>query len=831
MTKIPCNSVEILCEDHKTQNIYKIALYFCRRIHLINEKSMKRIVLNLAVMLSWMMQAAAQTGGMVTGALKEKASGMPIEFATIVLHEAKAKEIRNGCMTDSTGLFRFEEVPVGTYYIEGSYVGCAPVCSDVFTLGKGQTINVGTLFLSENGQLSEVVVEGRKPTFVARLDRKVFAVGQDLMSSAGSVGDLIQNIPSVDVDMDGSVSLRGNSNVTILINGKPSAMMGEKTRGDALNQLSASSIERIEVITNPSAEYKPDGMSGIINIVLKKDAKPGMNGALNANVGSYGRQNAGVNLNYGLDRLTLFGGYTFRRDRYDRSTIDHRLSPSDIINQTTYGFGRPVSHTLRLGMNASLTRKDLLEVAGSYNHRRFLRNERVESVTESIVEESSDFYSRDRDAQAKENMWEATLKYSHHYGKENEWGVDYAYSSESEDEMNHYSTLRMEKQEKNDESVWDANCLHIVKLYWRHHFSNRLNLMSGYELEHLKAEQDYHVTDWNGIGFIPNTERSSDFTHYRTLHSLYATLEMTTGRWKVLAGLRGEYADIVNKLISQGQNLPQNYFSLYPTLHLSRSMGNGKELMMNYSLRVNRPEGSDMNPFAERINPLSLVAGNPDLQPEKIHSLEAGWLWHTGNGGSLMSTIYYRYITNQITEVSRYIDTGVLLTTKENMQSGQNAGIEFIWGFPVARWLDFNLNLDGYYNRIDASRLGFGKNKDSFSYSALLNANFRPFNHYMVQVNVRHRSATLVPQGRRDPDFRINLGMKYDIPAINLSVLSSVTDLFDTYRKSYTLDTPELKQKVEKRRNPRIFYIGVSWQFGVNNGKKHHANPEYDEGL
>ena len=228
-------------------------------------------------------------------------------------------------------------------------------------------------------------------------------------------------------------------------------MMGAKTRGDALNQLSASSIERIEVITNPSAEYKPDGMSGIINIVLKKDARQGLNGTLNANAGSYGRQNAGINLNYGLDRLHVFGGYTFRRDRYDRSIIDNRVSPSDIISQTTYGLGRPVSHTLRLGMNASLTCRDMLEVAGSYNHRRFKRNERVESVTEDTDGELSDFYFRDRDALAKEKMREATLKYAHRYGKDNEWGVDYTYSSESEDEMNHYSTLKMEEEGKENE--------------------------------------------------------------------------------------------------------------------------------------------------------------------------------------------------------------------------------------------------------------------------------------------------------------------------------------------------------------------------------------------
>ena len=166
-----------------------------------------------------------------------------------------------------------------------------------------------------------------------------------------------------------------------------------------------------------------------------------------------------------MNKLNVFSGYTFHRDRYDRSIIDRRISTSDMINQNTYGLGRPMSHTFRLGMNASLTRQDMLEIAGSYNHRRFRRNEQIESVTENTDGKLSDSYFRDRNALAKENMWEATIKYSHRYGKDNEWGVDYTYSSESEDEINHYNTQRMDKKEKNDESVWDANYLHIAKLY------------------------------------------------------------------------------------------------------------------------------------------------------------------------------------------------------------------------------------------------------------------------------------------------------------------------------------------------------------------------------
>lgn len=793
---------------------------------------MKRLVFSGLIALIWQLATAQTGGGSVTGLLKEKASGQPLEFATVALYGTGRQQMVTGGTTDADGKFHLTDVPAGTYYIEGSFVGYKSVRSATFSISVTKPADIGTLYIEDDGEmLGEVVVEGRKSTFVAKLDRKVFNVGQDLMSSAGSASDLMQNIPSVEVDMDGAVSLRGNENVTILVNGKPSAMMSTKTRGDALNQLSANSIERIEVVTNPSAEYKPDGVSGIINIVLKKDAKAGLNGVLNANVGSYGRHNAGVNLNYGMKGVNLFGGYTYRHDRYDRSTIDRRTSLTDFINQTTYGIGHPVSHTFRLGINATLSAHDVVEVAGDYNRRRFRRNERVESVTEDASHELTDFYFRDRDALAKENMWEGSFRYTHTYGKDNEWGVDYTYSSESEDEMNRYSTLRTEEQSKENEGVWDANYLHIGKLNWKHHLSGAMQLSAGYELEVLRAEQNFHVQDWDGTDFVPNAGRTSDFTHYRTLHSFYATMEMNIGRWSLLAGLRGEYADIRNHLFSLDSIATQHYANLYPTLHASHRLDGHNELQLNYSLRVNRPEGDDMNPSPEHINPLSLQAGNPYLKPEKIHSVEAGWLWHNDAGTSLMATLYYRYLTNQITSVSHYLSDGVLLTTKENLQSSQNAGAEVIWNGSVGRWLTFNWNVNGFLNQINAEKLGYGKNKNTLAWSTLLNLNFTPFRHYMIQLNARYRSATLIPQGRRDADCRINLGMKYDISRTRLSLLASVTDLLDTYRKSYTLDTPELKQKVERWRNPRIFYIGASYQFGGNKSKKQNAKLEYDEGL
>lgn len=780
------------------------------------------------ILLLCCLHIQAQPAGIVTGTVKDKATAEVIEFANVTLHDASTQKMVAGTVSDENGKFEFQQIPSGEYYLVAGFIGYNQSQTIPFRLSK--TLDAGDIYLDQaNRMLEEVVVTGRKSTFISQLDRKVYNVDVDLFSKAGAASDLLQNIPSVEVDMDGNVSLRGNENVTILINGKPSAMMNAKTRGDALNQLSASSIEKIEVISNPSAEFKPDGMSGVINIILKKNAKTGLGGSLTANAGSYWRYNAGLNLNYGLSKINFFGGYAFRRDRYDRSIDDRRSSTSDLIDQTTYGLGRPVSHTFRLGMNWDMTTADQIEISGAYNRRTFKRNEWIESQTTDLDGKLLKSYRRDRDALAKENMWEANIRYTHTFNDGNELSAEYSYSSESEDEMNHYITSYNDSENKDNEGVWDATYIKMLRIKWQQQLSSRIKLVAGYEWEQLRAEQNYHIANWNGSDYIPNAERSSDFTSDMKLNSLYATMEIGVGDWMMLPGIRGEYADIENRLFSSNNTLRQHYFNVYPTIHVSRQLNPNNKIQINYSLRVNRPEGADMNPFAERINPLSLQAGNPDLKPEKIHSLEAGWLLNNDNGMSLMSTLYYRYITNQITDVSKYIDDGVLLTTKENMNASQNAGAEVIWSWQPWRWFSFNCNLNGYYNKIDATRLGFGKNKDTFSWSTLINANFIPFRHYTVQVNARFRSATLVPQGRRDADCRINLGMMYDIPSIHLSVIASVTDLFDTYKKSFTIDTPELKQKVDKRRNPRIFYIGLAWQFAASKGKKNQGKIEYDE--
>ncbi|MGI6223114.1 MAG: TonB-dependent receptor domain-containing protein [Prevotella sp.] len=767
----------------------------------------------------------------LTGRVLAKSDQTPLEFATVSLLRSDST-LADGATTDSLGCFTLKGISSGTYILRYSYVGL----SDLFAkVDVKSDQSLGDIYLddSHSQQLNEVVVAGHKPTFSQHLDRKVYIASNDIMATSGSISDLLQHVPTLDVDIDGNVSLRGNSNVMILVDGRPSAQMNSKNRGDILQQMSASQIEKIEVITNPSAEYKPDGVSGVVNIITKKNVKPGLNGSVSANVGSKGRYNAGVNVNYHTGRWNFLGAFSYKKDRYDRMTQDDRTYSDHVIHQNQYGLGHPTSYQTNLGFGVNITNQDRFEAQGGYNRRHFLRSEDIHSNDDSNDGNRLSTYHRTRSADATENNWNGSLHYSHTYGEENRIDVDYAYNSLAEDEGNDYHTITQTDSTSTDllenQHVWDAMYLNTASARWEHHFGKNWVLKAGYELEAERRVQRFHLSNFDGTSYVPDAAHSSDFANKRIIHSLYTTLQFTLHQWEFLAGLRGEYVTQRSHLYTLDSLTRQHYCNVYPTLHASWHMNKQHTLMLSYSLRVQRPDGDWLNPFAESINPLSLRSGNPDLEPEKTHSFEVGWQWETEAGTNLMATLYERYTINEIVWTSHNLDNGQLLSRPENAKSHNAAGVEIVWSHPVSRWLNFNCNLNGFYSQITQTTQGSGGNHNSWSWSMLVNANLTPWKNFTLQLNTRYRSRRALSQGYRKGDFRMNLGAKYDIPKWKLSFIASVTDLFDTYKRSQELDTGDMKQRVEMRRNPRIIYVGAVWNFGLQ--KKKNNEIKYDEGL
>lgn len=686
--------------------------------------------------------------------------------------------------------------------------------------------------------LDEVVVSARRSTYVQSIDKKIFNVGSDIAGTSGAVSDLLQNVPSLQVDIEGNVALRGNENVQVLIDGKPSVMMRGANRGTVLQQIPASSVEHIEVITNPSAQFKPDGTSGIINLILKKNRAAGLDGSVQANIGNDSRYNGGLSLGWTTAKFGINGSYGYRADRRDRWTDNERiLTDATTGNQTrvtqhTASKAPSRSHIGGLGIQWRPTAKDAFEASGNYTYMTFPRTEDNRMLQQSGTTTEKEYVRRRFDNERQQEV-EGAASYTHTFREGHTLAVDYTHAMQDETENNHYTnhyTVPADPETADNTLIKQRNSENLVRFIYTNRIDERNTIVAGYQAELDKSNMDYFAEDLVGTDWIKNTDKSNNFIFNEQVHSIYATWEHNFNKFSLMVGARGEQSYIKSNLLTLSQIVRDHYFMLYPTLHTAYRIGENTELQLNYSLRVNRPEGDDLNPFPEYQDPYNIKTGNPYLKPEKIHSVEFGWQYKRG-ATTLIVTPYYRYTFNKMTEITKVLSGNIMQTTKENLSSSSAAGTELILNSAVGRWCNFNINCNLFYNTIDASDLGYSARRSAAAWYMAANANFTVVKNMMLQLNTRYNAPELTPQGRKQSAYILNLGARYDLPRQNLFFTATCSDVFDSYKSVLMIDTPTIRQRIEKRRTPRTFYLGVSYRFGHNGNKRHNNEIQYDETL
>ena len=800
---------------------------------------MKKFSVFLLIVLFCGVTAFAQIGRCsVSGRVVGKNSHSPIEYATVMLRDGSTHKVITGVVTDSLGRFDISGIKYGSYDIRCSFIGFADYLSPLIMLdGNDRTKYLGTIFLNDSGEiLDNATVSAHRSTYVQSIDKKIFNVGSDIAGTSGSASDLLQNVPSLQVDIDGNVSLRGNENVQILIDGKPSVMMRGGNRGMVLQQIQASSIERIEVITNPSAQFKPDGTSGIINLIMKKDNSRGIDGSVLANAGNEGRYNGTFSLGWKTAKFGINGSYGYRADRRDRwTTNDRTLKDASAgtvtdVSQNTVSKAPSQSHIAGLDLQWQPSAKDVFEVGGNYTHMTFPRTEDNRMVQQEGTEVEKDYVRHRFDNEMQQDE-EGSASYSHTFDKGKTLVLDYVNAIEDEIEKNRYSNhyvVPADSSTADNTLIKQRNYENLVRLTYSDKINDRDKIVAGYEAELDKSDMRYLAEDLSGTEWVKNTVKSNNFIFNEQVHSIYATWEHKSGGFSFLTGIRGEQSYIKSRLLTLDETVRNNYFMAYPTLHTSYEVGEFNDLQLNYSLRVNRPEGDDLNPFPEYQDPYNIKAGNPYLKPEKIHSFEFGWQYKRGVT-TVILTPYYRYAFDKMTEITRVLDGGIIETTKENLSSGSEAGAEFIFNSAFGSWCDFNINSNMFYNTIDAQDLGYSAHKGAFAWYIAANADFTIAKNLMLQLNSRYKSSELTPQGRKLGTGLVNMGARYDFRKRNLSFTATCSDVFDSYKSVLIVDTPAIHQRVEKRRSPRTFYVGVCYRFGYDGNKKHDDEIRYEE--
>ena len=689
----------------------------------------------------------------------------------------------------------------------------------------------------EPAQVEDVVVSGRASDVRSSIDSTSYSLANDLQAASGSLADALRNVPSVDVDPQGNVSLRGDSNVTILVDGRPSGVLTGEGRAQALLQLPADQYARIEVMTNPSAAYSPEGSGGVINLITKPTAvRAGTTttGSIRANVGDNGRWNLGTSGSWSRDRLTLTGDLGARHDKalQEAERLREQLDPvtgavvrttrqtQDVDGDSDVQFGR-LGAEYRVDDGLLLTG----ELRGNNIDNGGTGLETYEADTGAGVPLSR--YVREGVFSFQGSNAGATARVLRTFGEGHDWTTELRLDrNRGEFQLDAEYISSLPPGPSTFESLTNRNSLNLLgftSAYVRP-MPNEGKLRAGYELEVRDAAFDNaRSSGASPNALIPDPFVTNRFEADQAVHALYATWERPFGKLSAQLGLRLEYADIELNQVTTGTATGQDYFRAYPTVHVGYQLTDTQQIKGSYSRRIQRPPPFLLNPFTSYQDPLSLRSGNPNLEPQETDSFELMWQLRAGQT-FYQATAYYRDTQKAFTEVATDIGGGVLLTRTENLGSRRDMGVEFVANGKLHSTLRYNASLNVFQQEIDAAGIAGAQDRSGTVVTGRANLNWQPTTNDFLQVSYLYQGETLLAQGVREAGGLLNLGYRRKLND-KLSFLVTVRDVLDDFGQTTVFETPNFRDRNESRFGGRAWYLGLTYSFG---GPSRPQDPQFD---
>jgi len=802
---------------------------------------MRRLtVLFLLVLSVLTVYAETEKGAQITGKVIDASTKQGMEFANISLRKTGSKEFIKGTVSDQLGAFRLDGVSNGNYVVAVSVVGYATFEKEL-TIGTGQkTINLRNILLKEDTQLlNEVQVVGQRSQMKFEIDRKVFNVDQSLATAGGSASDVLGNIPSVQVDPEGEVSLRGNSSVTVWINGKESGLSADN-RAQILEQLPAESIERVEVITNPSAKYNPEGTAGIINIVLKKNRKAGYYGSLQAGVDTRGGYNAAGNVNFSSGKFESFVnvGTRVRKSEGEgytnRQNLDDNGNPVSYLNQLRNDEDTRKPVIARMGTTYHATDKDHFSFSGFGLLGRGDETDWLNYT--SNIPGSFTNSLRTSAEKRKMNIGNFEIGYKRDFSEKSNLDLSASYNlvnitpESSFLQVSNYAGGTSTSSYQFQENVmkprkWEFQADYVTE------FGEQNKIEAGYKGEFLTSKSKvstYSGTSEGNAAF--NEGLYNNFTYDQNVNALYATYSKRINRFGIQLGLRGEHTRTNTNSLGYNQSetdhpaYKDDYFSFYPSAFLSYQLPSNNELQLNYTRRVSRPWGGQLNPFVNLTDSTNISYGNPLLLPQYSNSLELNYIKNWENH-TLSASLYYRNTDNVIQRIS-YRDGDIMKSTFENIAKTQSAGTELILKNNLFRMIDLTSTLNFYYNKLDgfsylpegATTPVVGEADEDFSWSARIIANVMLPWGVSLQATGDYNSRELVAQGYRKANHAIDLGLRKSFLDRKLSLTINTRDLLNSRKRETITSGSGFSQESVFARSGRTVGFTLTYNFGNMKG-------------
>jgi len=787
----------------------------------------------------------------VIGSVLDSVSDKALAFATVSFLDFESQALVTGGICNESGVFSIEKVNSGTYKLLVEYIGYEPRILNNLKVSPSRgsevdrmygattvgdkSINLGDFKLLKSvEQLQEVELIEEKSFVVQGIDRKIYNVGQDITNSGGSAIELMEKLPSVQVDIDGNLSLRGSNQVRLFVDGKPSML----SSSDLLETLPSSMIESIELITNPSAKFSPEGMAGIINIVLKKNEKAGFNGTITGTLGSPTRTNFTTLLNRRSEKLNVFGsyGYMDRTTRFKSESENHTYFDADTFDLFQEKSGEQLrnSHTFKGGLDFTPNESTTFSLQGNYSPSQRSKLDTINYLEINSLDSLR--YDRFSDSKTVQDNWNIDFN-----GKKN-WdsGLLLNFSIDQSQNIINKSSLFTQTPINNintgEENYFSIEQLSSDKV--NRQFEAKLDFSYGNE-EDGKFEwgfssrtrtmdQDLSSEDSTSIEMVDNSNLENQFFYKDDVHAAFGTYAKSFGLIALQAGLRVEDVYTVSELKNDSSEYNYDYFELYPSCYLTYNLDETETIQASYSRRVNRPSFRTLNPFPEYSDPFNLRMGNPYLKPEFINSFEIAYQKFS-KGTTISASVYAKDLNNMQRRFIAVDSNSVSTVTYRNLNGSLDLGVELMWSKQVSKAFNFMLSTNIYHSQMDASNLTTEFDESTFSMWSNFNIAYKRKGQ-KLQFSGWISPGTSVGQGTMETMLSTDLAYSRPVLSDKGRLTLKISDLFNTRRFGIDTSGANFEKSFFYKRQTQTINLSLSYNFGDQSNNKQRRSGSRDGG-
>ncbi|RXQ94490.1 TonB-dependent receptor [Ancylomarina salipaludis] len=726
-------------------------------------------------------------GGTIKGIVKDKDLKTAVEYATVSVFSMTDSTLINGTITNAKGEFELKQLKPGMYYVEISFIGYNKKTIRNIPINRDHRItNLKDVFITQASEaLGEVVVSAERLPVQYQIDKKVIPVSRQLTTASGNAVDVLESVPSINVDIEGNVSLRGSSNFTVLVDGRPSILEA----ADILTQMPSSVIDNIEIITNPSAKYDPEGSSGIINIITKSGKLKGASGVVNLNIGTYQNRGADFLVNLRKNKFNFHLGMDYGNRSFSGDIKKENITNSRMILSNGEINRERLSYGLRTGFDFQIDSMNLITLGIRYGGRDMNNGSMLNDKT--ITETTTEITNSDNNTNRVMDFYNANFSYQRNFkGKGHLWLTQVNYSYRDGDEESITETNNSIGDQTDGKIATEKGPgYHLeVRSDYTLPLGGKKKFEAGYQGQFRQSEDITTLEQFTpGSGYNLDPKYSNNVDYTKNTHGIYALFADQSGKIGYQLGLRSEYTDREIKVNNTGESFSIDRWDFFPTIHTQIDLNEGNQMMASYTRRIQRPRGWNLEPFDTWTDSNNKRRGNPGLKPEYIDSYELGYQKRIGEQSISFET-YYR-VTNNVMERIILPENNIMVSTIQNVGTDYSLGVETMLNLSFAKWFKNDLIGNVYHYKEEGSYTTYDSNNvelvqdfstKSFNWSLRNNATFMFNKTTRFQVNFIYNSASKKAQGERKGFITANLGLKKDFMQRKLSATLQLRNVLNT---------------------------------------------------